>query len=160
MKSKAALKAKVMLNSPATNPDPSLAHRLGYAGLLPFIIALLMHVLQIRLLGEPERLFVSYSVVIASFLCGTLWRSAHTVEATKAPVMLWFSNILALGTWAGWLVLPFNKHATFLFLILVYIGIRWIEHAFLSAQLTPQYHQLRQRLTLIVVSCHLLLWIL
>lgn len=47
---------------------------LGYAGLLPFILALLAP--YISSLVTPQLayyLFASYSLLIASFMCGALW---------------------------------------------------------------------------------------
>jgi hypothetical protein len=143
-----------------TSEHQRLAKRLGYAGLLPFVIALMMHVSHIQLLGQPETLFVSYSVVIASFLSGTLWRSADENNATQVKLTLYVSNGMALGAWTGWLLLPWNRHVALLLLVLVYIGIRWFEQTYLSTQLAPEYQQLRQHLTFIVVTCHLLLWAL
>lgn len=137
-----------------------LTNHLGYAGLLPFVITLLMHINQFTMLGSPLTFFITYSAIIASFLSGALWRSAFDKDATNEKLTLCVSNVLALLAWIGWLIMPISIPVTLGLLTTVYLSILWYEEIYLSTQIAHEYHQLRRRLTFIVVTCHLLLWIL
>ena len=97
---------------------------LGFAGLLPFIGALLALVLNVDLPFKAEQVFVFYSAIILSFLCGAIWGSllntnfvAPDLAGTdftevhftkKASALFIVSNLVSLTAWVSLLI--YNRH--------------------------------------------------
>ena len=83
---------------------------LGFAGLIPFLVpALLMIQGALSTKGFQSAalfglyapyVFVTYSAIILSFLCGALWGKNVSGENQTANVVLIFSNLIALSAWS------------------------------------------------------------
>ncbi|MFT6094443.1 MAG: hypothetical protein ACJA2Q_002348 [Pseudohongiellaceae bacterium] len=136
---------------------------LGCAGLLPFAGALfavgLTLILGVELSFEPKQVFVFYSAVILSFLCGAIWGSLLSSTFTKkATALLILSNIVSLTAWIS--LLSYERHFTFSLslLILGYLTVLAAEYAvieLLYKEVYRGYLKLRSWLTFCVVVLHL-----
>lgn len=100
----------------AAPPDP-LAHRLGYAGLLPFVGgAAFVWLLVGQIDPEPFSFLVSgltaYGALIVSFLGGMRWglvmrgTAAQGVPEPALRQALWFGIAYALAAWLALLMPP------------------------------------------------------
>ena len=92
---------------------PSMKHSrvinsLGYAGLLPFLAAVWAAYSELSFWEWPaSQLFLSYSVIILSFLAGALWGKAKELEESEVSCLLLIgSNGFALS---GWLAVLLGK---------------------------------------------------
>jgi hypothetical protein len=147
---------------------------LGFAGLLPFIGALLALVVDVDLPFKAEQVFVFYSAIILSFLCGAVWGSllntnfvapdlAETditkIDFTKKAAALFIvSNLISLTAWASLLI--YNRHLDLSLGLLIsgYTVVLAAEYAMrksLYKQVYRGYLNLRGRLTFCVVTLHL-----
>ena len=88
---------------------------LGYAGAVPFL-------LPVYLMGQAflsskglqsaalfglyaPYVFIAYSAVILSFLSGTVWAYARSVDAVVSYGAILFSNLVALSAWLSMLLI-------------------------------------------------------
>lgn len=147
---------------------------LGFAGLLPFIGALLALVLDVDLPFKAEQVFVFYSAIILSFLCGAIWGSllntnfvAPDLAGTdftevhftkKASALFIVSNLVSLTAWVSLLI--YNRHLDLSLglLTLGYTVVFAAEYAMresLYKQVYRGYLNLRSWLTVCVVTLHL-----
>lgn len=138
-----------LLAHPRLSGDTPVAGQwLGYAGLLPFVAALLGFVLGGEL-RQPyfARQFIAYGAVILSFVGAVHWGRA--LGAGRMPVMRMSIGILpALLAWAA-LLLPARPAAWLL--LAGFVALRAWEASPPVAQTLPAwYRQLRTRLTLAV----------
>ncbi|MCL1037111.1 DUF3429 domain-containing protein [Shewanella submarina] len=145
-----------MTDSTATHHNGSHSESLlGYAGLLPFVLAIIY-----SLTGSAEaekvstQVFVSYSAIILSFLCGALWHKVRAANWSR-PLLL-VTNILTL---LGWACLALSPTLALLALTLCYEVVLVIEQ-WADRDETREYLTLRRRLTAIVIGLHLLYLIL
>ena len=154
--------------------DPTMGllkimHVLGYAGLIPFMFPLCL--MLTNLWFEPAKgigilwavyapnIFVSYSAVILSFMCGTLWAGWQTIDNNRlARYAVLVSNLLALSAWSA-LVLMFilavPKVLCVILLMLGFISLLTTERMLGSA--VKIYWRMRLSLTAIVVILHLIM---
>ena len=155
-------------DAPAT-PLLKLMHILGYAGLIPFGIAVCL-MLNDLWFGSAIRsgipwvvqapdIFISYSAVILSFMCGTLWAGWQTIgdnRLAKGAVLV--SNFLALSAW-GALLLMFIASVPKVFcvilLMLGFISLLTTERMLVTAVMV--YWRMRLSLTAIVLILHLIM---
>lgn len=92
-----------------TAENRQLAHRLAYAGLLPFVLGCLL----IWLVVHPEaHAFVSlalsaYAALIISFLGGIQWGLSFARGLPLRPSLIWGIAASLLG-WVGVLMLPYG----------------------------------------------------
>ncbi|WP_411990801.1 DUF3429 domain-containing protein [Agarivorans sp. DSG3-1] len=129
---------------------------LGYAGLSVFIALCLATLMQIKLFTHsPQQLFVGYSAVILSFLCGSLWAQALNGESHSSKQLI-ISNLLSV---LSFVCLMLNSTSSALILLAgAYIVIYYREwHSHPPSRLSPSYQRLRLILTCVVVSTHLLI---
>lgn len=133
-----------------------LIRLLGYAGLLPFILALAMQLLDRQLFSlQAIAVFTTYSAVILSFLAGALWgRGLFMSGEGGARLLLVCSNFVALLAWGSILL---NVEGPALLLLsagfVVVFTIEWSRREGLA----NAYFGLRLQLTLIVMALHLLM---
>lgn len=145
---------------------------LGDLGSLPFLfLALLM--LQGFISGAGLQstavfglyapyVFIAYSAVILSFLCGILWATARAGEAsrlTNAAIIL--SNLLALSAWASLLLIYIAPVMTIFAVTLLLAGfltVLWAERIVngRSVESNRAYWLMRQRVTVVVALWHIL----
>lgn len=126
---------------------------LGYAGLIPFIIFLWLIIYPpIMFTINAVQAFTLYSIVIFSFIAGSLWRKEPLIENKKPQII---SNILCLYAF-GCFFLPIN-----ISLVCLCIGyiILFTSEYYLSTPKensnTDDYLSMRLRLTIIVTSAHI-----
>ncbi|MBM6551431.1 DUF3429 domain-containing protein [Marinomonas ostreistagni] len=132
---------------------------LGYLGLVPFIASTVIHLTGwMRTELEPQTVFITYSAIILSFLCGALW--GQVIEQPMQPrgrTLLVCSNIVALVAWLGLLIQ--QPHMSLLALFCGYVSVFWLEVRWLKQLRADNsyYPSMRFALTTIVCSMHLLM---
>lgn len=132
---------------------------LGYLGLIPFLTLTIIYLTGwLRKELDAQTLFIGYSAIILSFLCGAIWGQVlEQPSQAKGKTMLFCSNAVALLAWCGLLVE--QPHLSLLLLFCGHVSIFWLEVRWLK-QLRPDnsyYPSLRFNLTTIVCSMHLLM---
>ena len=132
---------------------------LGYAGLLPFLAAVWAAYAQLSFWEWPaSQLFLSYSVIILSFLAGALWGKAKELEESEISCLLLIgSNGFALTGWLAVLLgkdyLPAGLAVSMTGFILVYL----VEHktqGLLLQGMGSAYLKFRLTLTCVVCLAH------
>ncbi|MDC1436295.1 DUF3429 domain-containing protein [Gammaproteobacteria bacterium] len=142
---------------------------LGVAGLLPFMASLLAAFLNaimsdMDLAVQPKLIFVFYSAVILSFLCGAFWGRLLNKDYTlKVALLLVVTNMLALAAWIS--LLLFNEYQVLSIglLGLAYLSVfifESIEAKLLYKDIYRAYLKLRFWLTFCVVTMHLMMLII
>ena len=146
---------------------PSMKHSrvinsLGYAGLLPFLAAVWAVYAELSFWEWPaSQFFLSYSVIILSFLAGALWGKAKELEESEVSCLLLIgSNGFALTGWLAVLLgkdyLPAGLAVSMTGFILVYM----VEHktqGLLLQGMGSAYLKFRLTLTCVVCLAHLLI---
>ncbi|WP_051484485.1 DUF3429 domain-containing protein [Shewanella waksmanii] len=131
---------------------------LGVAGLLPFIIASGLAMVQQPLFGHAaSTLFVTYSASILAFLSGSLWgRETHALQNNVNDWVMGLSNVLCLLAWLC-LLLTATLGAVAL-LMLGYITTLIVERRQATlVGIDPSYLKLRTLLTAVAVGCHVVM---
>ena len=159
---------------PQQDSQPSLVSYnltafLGDLGSLPFLfLALLM--LQGFISGAGLQstavfglyapyVFIAYSAVILSFLCGILWATARAGEASRLTnTAIVLSN---LGAWASLLLIYIAPVMTIFAVTLLLAGfltVLWAERIVngRSVESNRAYWLMRQRVTVVVALWHIL----
>ena len=142
---------------------------LGYAGLLPFFLAIYL-LLSGSLLNASDAvtLFLSYSTVILAFLGGTLWGRVLVLQESSWIVLLLIaSNLIALLAWGSLLLGHVRQEAAvvglsigFVINLLLELRFAGLLSAGTDTESRNSYLNLRITLTAIVVLAHLLVWYL
>lgn len=145
----------------------SLIKILGYAGTVPFL-------LPVYLMGQAflsskglqsaalfglyaPYVFIAYSAVILSFLSGTVWAYARSVDAVVSYGTILFSNLVALSAWLSMLLIYIAPIMTLFALCLLmagYLGLLLIERL-LEVPENAGYWHMRIQLTAVVALAHL-----
>ena len=142
---------------------------LGYLGLIPFAVALLVifsgkyefgYISSEFIVVDPQIFFVTYSVAILSFLAGTLWQqqffSSHGCEKN-----LVLSNAVVVTAWVGLVATLVSKAWIQIAVTTNMLGFLVLlarERKAMFLDLT--YSKMRHRLTLLVALMHLLMLVL
>ena len=151
----------------------SLTSFLGDLGSLPFTLLALLR-LQGYLSGPGLQsasvfglyapyVFIAYSAVILSFLCGTLWAAARAAETgILANTAIILSNLLALSAWASLLlnyVAPLMTIFAVTLLLAGFLSQLWAERLLGSraSQTDRAYWSMRLRITAVVALWHIVL---
>lgn len=144
-----------------------LIKTLGYAGTVPFL-------LPVYLMGQAflsskglqsaalfglyaPYVFIAYSAVILSFLSGTVWAYARSVDAVVSYGAILFSNLVALSAWLSMLLIFIAPIMTLFALCLLmagYLGLLLIERL-LEVPENAGYWHMRIQLTAVVALAHL-----
>jgi len=150
-------------------PLLKLMHILGYAGLIPFGIPVCL-MLDDLWFGSTIRsgipwvvhapdLFISYSAIILSFMCGTLWAGWQTIgnnRLAKGAVLL--SNLLALSAWGALLLMLIASVPKVFCVILLMFGfISLLTAERMLGTAVMDYWRMRLSLTAIVLILHLIM---
>lgn len=139
-----------------------IARILGCAGLLPFLAALLASAIGVSGLSvTPRWLFVSYSAIILSFLCGSLWGQLlrSDFDARTFSLML-ISNLIALLAWTSLLVTDLEIGIVLGMLAAGFLAVlasEYIHGKKITDDTDRDYLRLRWGLTTAVVAMHGLL---
>lgn len=133
--------------------------KLGYMGLIPFLFGLLLSLTDSQFLGlSGETLFITYSVVILSFLSGILWGNGiENFESQSSNKALILSNVIVLAAWVAVLLGEQKEFITTLTLIIGYIAV-WRAESSMREENQSEgpdgYFDMRTRLTSSVVLMH------
>lgn len=121
--------------------------RLAYFGLLPFLAAI-----AISLFLESEMIiyaFIIYSISILNFVCGSMWQATATQTPREIYLAVLPSILLPLG-------LFFSLKLCLILLAIVYAFVLLAEQTTQRwSTLSPEYQQMRRKITSIVIICHL-----
>ncbi|WGS59956.1 DUF3429 domain-containing protein [Vibrio lentus] len=133
--------------------------KLGYMGLIPFLFGLLLSLTDSQFLGlSGETLFITYSVVILSFLSGILWGNGiENFESQSSNKALILSNAIVLVAWLTVLLGEQKEFLTTLVLIIGYIAVWRAERSMREENQSEGpdgYFDMRTRLTSSVVLMH------
>ncbi|WP_122055942.1 DUF3429 domain-containing protein [Vibrio sp. Evd11] len=143
----------------ATTQTRNTMAKLGYMGLIPFLFGLLLSLTDSQFLGQSgETLFITYSVVILSFLSGILWGSGiENFESQSSNKALILSNVTVLFAWLAVLLGEQKEFLTTLILIIGYIAVWRAERSMREENQSEGpdgYFDMRTRLTSSVVLMH------
>ncbi|MEZ9244566.1 DUF3429 domain-containing protein [Vibrio lentus] len=143
----------------ATTQTRNTMAKLGYMGLIPFLFGLLLSLTDSQFLGlSGETLFITYSVVILSFLSGILWGSGiENFESQSSNKALVLSNVIVLFAWLAVLLGEQKEFLTTLILIIGYIAVWRAERSMREENQSEGpdgYFDMRTRLTSSVVLMH------
>ncbi|PMK05690.1 DUF3429 domain-containing protein [Vibrio splendidus] len=133
--------------------------KLGYMGLIPFLFGLLLSLTDSQVFSlSGETLFITYSVVILSFLSGILWGNGiENFESQSSNKALILSNVMVLAAWLAVLLGEQQEFLTTLILILGYIAVWRAERSMREENQSEGpdgYFDMRTRLTSSVVLMH------
>ncbi|MFA0628447.1 DUF3429 domain-containing protein [Vibrio sp. 10N.222.49.A3] len=133
--------------------------KLGYMGLIPFLFGLLLSLTDSQVFSlSGETLFITYSVVILSFLSGILWGNGiENFESQSSNKALFLSNVIVLAAWLAVLLGEQQEFLTTLILILGYIAVWRAERSMREENQSEGpdgYFDMRTRLTSSVVLMH------
>ncbi|MCC4782337.1 hypothetical protein CSB62_13875 [Vibrio splendidus] len=143
----------------ATTQTRNTMAKLGYMGLIPFLFGLLLSLTDSQFLGlSGETLFITYSVVILSFLSGILWGNGiENFESQSSNKALILSNVIVLFAWLAVLLGEQKEFLTTLILIIGYIAVWRAERSMREENQSEGpdgYFDMRTRLTSSVVLMH------
>ncbi|WP_086970500.1 DUF3429 domain-containing protein [Vibrio coralliirubri] len=133
--------------------------KLGYMGLIPFLFGLLLSLTDSQVFSlSGESLFITYSVVILSFLSGILWGNGiDNFESQSSNKALILSNVIVLAAWLAVLLGEQQEFLTTLILIIGYIAVWRAERSMREENQSEGpdgYFDMRTRLTSSVVLMH------
>ncbi|WP_114633154.1 DUF3429 domain-containing protein [Vibrio splendidus] len=133
--------------------------KLGYMGLIPFLFGLLLSLTDSQFISlSGETLFITYSVVILSFLSGILWGNGiENFESQSSNKALILSNVIVLAAWVAVLLGEQKEFLTTLILIIGYIAVWRAERSMREENQSEGpdgYFDMRTRLTSSVVLMH------
>lgn len=133
--------------------------KLGYMGLIPFLFGLLLSLTDSQFFSlSGETLFITYSVVILSFLSGILWGNGiENFESQSSNKALILSNVIVLAAWLAVLLGEQQEFLTTLILILGFIAVWRAERSMREENQSEGpdgYFDMRTRLTSSVVLMH------
>ena len=133
--------------------------KLGYMGLIPFLFGLLLSFTDSQLFSwSGETFFITYSVVILSFLSGILWGyGIENFENQSSNKALILSNVIVLAAWLAALLGEQQEFLTTLILLLGYIAVWRAERSMREENQSEGpdgYFDMRTRLTSSVVLMH------
>lgn len=133
--------------------------KLGYMGLIPFLFGLLLSLTDSQFFSlSGETFFITYSVVILSFLSGILWGNGiENFESQSSNKALILSNVIVLAAWLAVLLGEQQEFLTTLILMLGYIAVWRAERSMREENQSEGpdgYFDMRTRLTSSVVLMH------
>ncbi|CUS48468.1 MAG: Protein of unknown function (DUF3429) [Idiomarinaceae bacterium HL-53] len=132
------------------NPLVMQATRLAWAGLVPFILTVVLGALNVA----PEfmvQVFLVYSAVILSFLGGIHWGLAMSENLPRPQGAL---LICMLPSIAGWAAVAFLSSMVAL-LVLAAVYLLWLNYDLKMVNAT-WYERFRKPITFVVAGTHLI----
>jgi hypothetical protein len=127
--------------------------RLGYLGLIPFVVGAVTALISEELANVALQAFILYSLGILSFMGGIHWGLA-LVMGTRQSMRLLISVIPVLIAWGCLMALP----AQFAIAVIggMYIAQWFVDRPiFDELPIPPWYIEMRPRLAYTVAGCHL-----
>ena len=160
------------------NPTEQSMHKLtqwlGYLGLTPFLVTFGVmctaalsdagvHSAALYGLYAPY-IFITYSAIILSFLCGILWgKGRRASEAKRSNISLIISNTIAVLSWITLLMInisPLMMLFAVTLLLCGYASMLIAERSIDSDNEEAGYWQMRLLLTATVIVVHSLVLVL
>ncbi|MDG1751578.1 MAG: DUF3429 domain-containing protein [Thalassotalea sp.] len=122
---------------------------LGYLGLFPFFISLVLGLFIEDWQYNAQQAFIFYSAIILSFISGTLWQAPEGLNRQKQQIV---SNVFCLLAFSS---LMLAHSIALVILTFGYLFIFFYEKSVrIYIPKTKEYIKMRFRLTLIVVLLH------
>lgn len=141
-----------------TSNNSTLIKSLTYLGALPFFLAIFMSLSNHSFLGvDASQWFLTYGLVILSFMAGTLWgQVVNEVVGIKRIALA--SNAITLAAWFAFVLA--DSSIVLGIMALGFIALYALEALLMSHIKRPDYYLgLRLRVTALVVLAHgLMLW--
>lgn len=136
-----------------TERVPRIARYLGYGGVIPFVAMVINVVAEGPLPAAfAFKAFVYYSAVILSFLGGIRWGAATNLDAGMSRELV---LSIAPGLWAVLCLLLGDPGFSVSLLLVGFVLAGLVDVYRPAPGLAPWMRQLRKRLTILVVICHL-----
>nr|WP_286198456.1 DUF3429 domain-containing protein [Salinisphaera sp. G21_0] len=135
---------------------------LAWLGIMPFIITLSLSIRDQSLFDNTgEQLFIIYSVVISSFMAGSLWGQAvYSENQSRNIFKVLASNVIALSVFGG-LMARLANHQMLVLLAISYLATLIIECVHtepLADGRVKSYLSMRATVTLVVFILHCFLY--
>jgi hypothetical protein len=122
-----------------------------FLGVLPFAAGAIIAAFGLNLppvLSPWPDWYRAYTLVIGSFMAGTLWQSPSPVAANMGYAFLVISNLAALSLWVAAGLL--DQSYFLIFSALIFAGLLICDY---RRGLAPDYLQARAAVTVLVCSC-------
>ena len=127
--------------------------RLGYLGLVPFVVGAVAALLSNELASIALQAFVLYSLAILSFMGGVHWGLA-LITGTRQTARLLISVVPVIAAWICLMTLPI--HLTLAVLGGGFIAQWVVDRPILAELPIPSWYlDMRPRLAYVVAGCHL-----
>jgi hypothetical protein len=126
---------------------------LTYLGALPFLLAIFLSLFDHTFLGvKGTQWFLTYGLVILSFMAGTLWGQMVNESANTKRIAL-FSNAITLSAWFALLLA--SPTIVLTIMALGFVTLYMLEALVMTHIKRPDYYLgLRLRVTALVVVAH------
>jgi hypothetical protein len=126
---------------------------LTYLGTLPFFLAIYLSLSDQVLFGsDGTRWFITYGLVILSFMAGTLWGQMLN-ESGRVKSIAAATNVITLIAWFTYLLA--DSPIVLMTIAFGFVVLYLIELLVISPSKRPVYYiELRLRVTAIVVLAH------
>lgn len=139
-----------------------LMYWLAWLGIMPFIITLSLSIRGQSLFDNTgEQLFIIYSVIISSFMAGSLWGQAvYSENQSRSIFKVLASNAIALSVFGG-LLAGLANHQMLVLLAIGYLATLIIECVHtepLADGRVKSYLSMRATVTLVVFILHCFLY--
>ncbi|MDM3872487.1 DUF3429 domain-containing protein [Porticoccus sp. W117] len=125
---------------------------LAYLGALPFVLCalcLLFGVYSLPYVGDVQVLLSTYGLVIASFMAGSLWGQQFQADQQWARSIGLLTNIVTVGVWLGYLLLPLS--AFLRLLVIAFVGLLVMDRKqFQLGHISKTYFSTRCGVTAVV----------
>ena len=131
----------------------TMGMRLGYLGLIPFMVGAVTALLSQELVSLAFQAFILYSLAILSFMGGVHWGLA-LITGTRQSTRLLISVVPVVAAWICLIALPAP-------LTLAVLGGGFIAQWFIDRPILAElpipswYLEMRPRLAYVVAGCHL-----
>ena len=131
----------------------TMGMRLGYLGLIPFVVGAVTALLSQELVSLAFQTFILYSLAILSFMGGVHWGLA-LITGTRQSTRLLISVVPVVAAWICLIALPAP-------LTLAVLGGGFIAQWFIDRPILAElpipswYLEMRPRLAYVVAGCHL-----
>jgi hypothetical protein len=130
---------------------------LTYLGALPFFLAIYIRLSNNPFLGvDGIQWFVTYGLLILSFMAGTLWGQIIN-QSTKLRSIAIATNAITLVAWFAFLLT--DSAITLIIITLGFIALYLLEAIVMTHIKRPAYYlTLRLRVTAVVVVAHIIMY--
>lgn len=131
----------------------TMGMRLGYLGLIPFVVGAVTALLSQELVSLAFQAFILYSLAILSFMGGVHWGLA-LITGTRQSTRLLISVVPVVAAWICLIALP--APLTLAVLGGGFIAQWFIDRPILAELSIPSWYlEMRPRLAYVVAGCHL-----